>query len=293
MRQAFTLVALVLATAACRTPALYTAAPVVTPAPVACAGAGPEVLRVASFNVKYASGHDLEAVADFLRTEAIDLVALQEVDRDTDRNGHVDTPARLAELAGGRWFTAFGAARAEPGGEFGLAILSRAPFGEVTRHELADAGGSFERRIALRTTVCTPRPLEFVSIHADVWAPENAANARSLLDQLPPLAPGAVRLIAGDLNATPGTHAARIFSEAGYRDLLADAGVGSTPTFRFPPERLDYFFGTGALARAAGEPGVLASELRVVGEARGSDHLPIAMTLRFDGRAAAVEGGAD
>src|SRR5690242_10620478 len=66
--------------------------------------AEPLVLRVLTYNIHHGEGvdrqFDLSRIADVIRSASPDLVALQEVDRNTHRTGNVDQPAELARLMG-------------------------------------------------------------------------------------------------------------------------------------------------------------------------------------------------
>src|SRR5438067_1970465 len=77
-----------------------------------------------------AGGDNLPRVAELVRSTGADIVLLQEVDRGTNRSGHVDQPAVLARLTG---FTAsFGKSLDYDGGLYGIAVLSRWPVARDT-----------------------------------------------------------------------------------------------------------------------------------------------------------------
>jgi endonuclease/exonuclease/phosphatase family metal-dependent hydrolase len=86
-------------------------------------------LRVATYNVHHGRGADgvldVERTAEAIIQTGADLIALQELDRNVERSGGIDQPARLEELTGMgmRFFPTvrFG------GGEFGLAIAAKEP----------------------------------------------------------------------------------------------------------------------------------------------------------------------
>src|SRR5687768_10275588 len=84
-------------------------------------------LRVMTYNIF--AGNDLERRSNLERIGAlidsldIDIVLLQEVDRNTVRSGRVNQPAVLAQKTG--MHVVFGRSMDFGGGEFGNAILSR------------------------------------------------------------------------------------------------------------------------------------------------------------------------
>ncbi|MBL4641696.1 MAG: hypothetical protein JKX86_07725 [Verrucomicrobiales bacterium] len=64
----------------------------------------PVVLRVMTYNIHHAEGLDgkvdLERIANVIRQSNADIVALQEVDKNTRRTGGIDMPADLARRTG-------------------------------------------------------------------------------------------------------------------------------------------------------------------------------------------------
>ena len=102
----------------------------------------PVVLRVMTYNIHHAEGLDgkvdLERIANVIRQSNADIVALQEVDKNTRRTGGIDMPADLARLTGMN--VAFGANLDNfQGGQYGTAILSRFPFESYENHRLRQA----------------------------------------------------------------------------------------------------------------------------------------------------------
>ncbi|WP_225046896.1 endonuclease/exonuclease/phosphatase family protein [Lacticaseibacillus kribbianus] len=80
-------------------------------------------LNVATFNIAGGNAPDLTAITRLCERERLDLVGLQEVDRNTRRNPY-DMPALLA----GQTYTyRFAAAMPLMGGEYGIATLAAGP----------------------------------------------------------------------------------------------------------------------------------------------------------------------
>lgn len=84
-------------------------------------------MRIATFNIRHGRGMDgvvdLGGTAQTIRATGAEVVALQEVDRFTERTGGLDEPALLEELSGltiGFWPTLDW-----EGGHFGLAVGAR------------------------------------------------------------------------------------------------------------------------------------------------------------------------
>ena len=105
----------------------------------------PLQLRVASYNIRLGGmlyGYDMEALAADIRNSGADLIGLQEVDRNTDRNGNQDTMKILGELLG--YYYYFNPVSTLGAGEYGDGILSKYPIVNVTEHLLdVDEGGGF------------------------------------------------------------------------------------------------------------------------------------------------------
>src|SRR5690242_8494338 len=85
--------------------------------------AGPAALRVLSYNIHHGEGTDgkldLDRIAAVIKAQKPDLVAVQEVDRNTKRTNQVDQAAVLGKLTG--LHAAFARAIDLQGGEYGQA----------------------------------------------------------------------------------------------------------------------------------------------------------------------------
>jgi endonuclease/exonuclease/phosphatase family metal-dependent hydrolase len=77
-----------------------------------------------------------------------------------------------------------------------------------------------------------------------------------------------IAIIAGDMNAEPGTLEMSLFSEAGYGDLGEPAGP--TTTTDNPPKRIDYVWAVGVTAQ--GPP-------LTIGSLAASDHLAVVVNV--------------
>jgi endonuclease/exonuclease/phosphatase family metal-dependent hydrolase len=247
----------------------------------ACAagrGPGPTPVRVMVYNIhagKDAAGVDnLERVAELVRRTAADIVLLQEVDRGTQRSSGVDQPAVLARRTG--LHVSFGKSLAYQGGDYGIAILSRWPI--VAQHTLplvidppqVRSGGSYEPRVALRTTVTTPMgQLTILNTHLDAsredrWRRQEIARLLSIADSTP-----GVLLIGGDLNSTPESEVQQTVQSRGLRDAWAICARARDDGLTYPADssvkRIDYLYFRGTTSCTSAE--VLVTE--------ASDHRPL------------------
>ena len=84
------------------------------------------VLRTMTYNTYSGRNAGIEAIADAIRRNNPDLVALQEVERFTELNPG-DTPAILAEMTGLKYHAFIHALDIRSGGDYGNVILSKYP----------------------------------------------------------------------------------------------------------------------------------------------------------------------
>lgn len=211
----------------------------------------PDVLTFATFNIHHGRGED--GVVDLARTAEVigsldaDLVALQELDRNLARSGHVDQAAELAGLTGMevRFFPAV----LIHDGEYGQALASRGPL-DATIEPLPRAAGE-ERRIAI---VARYRGVSVVATHL-------AQGGRALELQTDALATLAARLdppviVLGDLN-----------QRIGSLDALFSLGYTTYPR----PGSLRARFAVRRIDHVLAGPGTRIRKLRVV-RTNASDH---------------------
>jgi endonuclease/exonuclease/phosphatase family metal-dependent hydrolase len=204
-------------------------------------GAGPERIRVATWNIRAARSAPLDDIAAELAAIRADVVALQEVDVRTRRSGFVDAPAVLAKTLGFHYV--FAASIKWDEGDYGLALVSRWPLTSVQRHRL-DASSAIEPRIVLEATICPDgRPLRLFNHHADGWPPSRQAGFHELRRILEAgLTTGF--LVFGDFNEQPDGVGIQAMLEGGLVDLGADLGARVEGR-----RRIDYLLADPDLAR--------------------------------------------
>ena len=238
----------------------------------------PPVLTVLSYNIHHGEGtdgvFDLERLAAIVRDSGADLVALQEVDVGTRRADGVDQAQELARLTGME--VAFGEAIPFSGGSYGDAVLSRWPLLAEEAH-LLPALPEHERRVAVSVTVQPPGwdvPVRFVGTHldhtrdpSDRVAQAEALNALLLPDEVP-------TVLAGDLNAAPGSAPMRVLHKAGWHE----ADAAHLPTFPSdePGRKIDWVL-------VGPDFPLLGATAQVLDEPVASDHAPLLVTLQVSG----------
>lgn len=204
----------------------------------------------------------LDRIADTIRAETPDVVILQEVSRGWMINDQHDVLTVLSERLAMPYV--FGPTI---GDAYGNAVLSRLPLTEIERF-------SYPRQPLLRH-----QPRGFIRFRvADVLVLathldhiEGATEVRqgqvhALLAEWSFQRPA---IVAGDLNALPGTPELQLLEGAGFRDLAKD-DAADQPTIPAsdPKQRIDYVWGIG----------VSASQVHTVAST-ASDHRPLVVTI--------------
>ena len=221
------------------------------------------------YNIHHAAGVDgkldVPRIARVIQSVKPDLVALQEVDRNTTRTGKVDQVAELARLT--QMNHVFGANIAFQGGQYGNAILSRFPITEHRNHLLPNVDTGEQRGVLAATIqISKDRSLRLLATHFDHRRPdvERLASAK-FVNQLTTKQPEMPAIFAGDLNDVP---ASRTLQEIGRTWTRTNARIMPTIPVGQPDRQIDYIF-VRPKARWT------LVETRVLAEAVASDHRAI------------------
>ncbi|MHC4406088.1 MAG: endonuclease/exonuclease/phosphatase family protein [Planctomycetota bacterium] len=237
-------------------------------------GGGQVRLRVLSYNIHHGEGVDgkldLPRIADVIRSVNPDLVALQEVDRGTERTNKVDQPAELARLTGMN--VVFGGNIRYQGGHYGNAVLSRFTIKRHKNHllPLFDNG---EQRGALEVEVELPnegRRVLFLATHLDHRAGDRERHASAkAINKLVASSASQPAVLAGDLNDLPESETLREFGALWTR---ANEQVLPTVPVNQPTKQIDFIlFRPGERWKTI--------DVRVLDEAVASDHRAIFTVL--------------
>ena len=226
--------------------------------------------RVMTYNIHHGEGLDkkvdLARIAELIKAEKADLVALQEVDRGIARSGKQDVAGEIARLAGMQ--CVFSNNFSFSGGEYGNAILSRFPIVERD-HKLLKMVGSQEQRGWLKVVVDVHgRKLSFWNTHVD-HRKEEAERLASVEDFKKWLKEETAPVIfCGDFNASPGRA-----TYNGMKSVFDDTirKLGLEPAYTIPVEkptaRIDYIWVS---------KGASIKPLKAwVPQTKASDHLPV------------------
>ncbi len=234
-------------------------------------------VRVLTYNIHHGEGidgrFDLARIAKVIRQSRADIVALQEVDQRTKRNGGVDTLATLGEMTKRR--PLFGKSMTFDGGEYGNALLIR---GTIERHSVHAIPASFGReprsilRAEVRLRGCK-YPLLVMATHWDHESQVDRMAGAELANRLANESPNLPALLAGDFNANPANAAVKMLSGTW---MISGAAVPlHTYPVAAPKVQIDYI-----LARPGSAWTLRGAQ--VLPEILASDHRPLLARLRLN-----------
>lgn len=226
---------------------------------------------------------DLEEIAAVIRRYDPDLVALQEVDKFTDRNSkHGDVAKELAKLTGMDFY--FAKAINIQGGEYGDAVLSKLPIKEKKAYNLGvtpELGGEI-RSVARITVEKGDKEFYFISTHFDHLV--NEANRLKQAKDFVQILKGFDKpvIVGADFNARPDTETIKILRQHLILGCLnANCSQYTFPTphsYNSEPDRtIDY------LMYAPLDAISVKSYSVYTWADRESDHFPVVATFNIIG----------
>lgn len=216
---------------------------------------------------------DVTAIADVIKKQNADVVALQEVDVNTRRSGNINEAELISEKAGYPYYY-FAKAINHDGGEYGVAILSK--------HQLIDTitlrlptkpSTNGEPRVLALATLQLPggEKIRMACTHLDAQKQDD--NRLLQIDKIVDYATSEKLplIIAGDFNAEPDSKVIQTLDKKFTRTCTQ-----CEPT-------IPQVNATKAIDFIAFSPKHQFSVLqhRVIKEEYASDHLPIVATLQF------------
>jgi endonuclease/exonuclease/phosphatase family metal-dependent hydrolase len=213
---------------------------------------------------------DVEAIASVINKHKPDLVALQEVDVNTERSGKGRNQAQLlAALTGMHYF--FAKAIDHQGGDYGVAILSRYAILDSAQYSLPvdQAIGGEPRTIAAITAEITKgKKVIFASTHLDLKEQNRRTQSELIVkhfanESLPVI-------IGGDFNAMPDSPSISYLDQTFTRSCKDDC-LPTIPVDK-PKRTIDFI-----MFRPADK--LKAVSTKVIDEKYASDHLPVLVEL--------------
>lgn len=236
-------------------------------------------LKILSYNIHHAEGTDdkldVQRIADIIKASKADVVAVQEVDRNTTRTRKVDQAAELGKLTG--MHAEFAKAIDYQGGEYGLAILSRWPIKDLKVHELPRKEKQ-EQRIVMEARIKPEGRPAFTFLNTHLQHDNNATREQQAarINELFSQASGPV-ILAGDLNARPGSNPIKFLSQHWtFATTPGDKNLLTIPSDT-PKQQIDYI-----VFKPADRFKVIES--KVIGEKTASDHRPVYSVLEWVGK---------
>lgn len=198
-------------------------------------------LRILTYNIYHGAtmegDFNLDTIANRIQSHNPDLVALQEVDRLTNRARKMDLVTELGYRT--KMTPLFGRAMYYDSGEYGEGILSKFSFIKTINHALP-ALPHHEPRAALEVLIELPNgdTLAFVGTHLEHTrdAPDRITQAEKLAEIYANY-PYPV-ILAGDLNDTPDSQAIQALKKT--FDLTDPTGEHLTYPSDLPVKKIDY-----------------------------------------------------
>jgi endonuclease/exonuclease/phosphatase family metal-dependent hydrolase len=236
-------------------------------------------LRVMSYNIRIASPPskgwgftDLNAIAEVIKREKPDLIALQEVDAFTERSGKSSHQANeLGALTG--MYPHFIKAIDRSGGDYGVAILSKFPIISAESYRLTVTEGSDGeiRGCGVVVVKALGMKIGFMTAHLDHMKDEDRLLQVSEVNKILKKKKKIPVIFGADLNMERHHHVIRKLEEQ-VTFLCSDC----EPTFPAdkPDRTLDYvMMNKKALKK------LKVKQYRLVEERYASDHLPLIVEL--------------
>lgn len=250
---------------------------------VGCAStqsARPVKISILTYNIHHGEGMDrkldLPRIAELIKSQRPDLVALQEVEKGSSRTKKVDQAAELAKSSGLKnWY--FGKAFDFAGGGFGNAVLMKAECkADMVTKPLPPSG---EPRSIIQASYSKNYPglgtsITFLATHLD-WqhADGRKRQVDAILEYAAKLPVDAPVILAGDFNAEPNDAALAPLRAAGWVD--ATAGLGPTCPADVPKNKIDYVW------VRPGKFKLKVLESKVIKEKVASDHRPVLSVIEL------------
>ena len=230
-----------------------------------------KTFRVMTYNIHHGEGLDgkidLLRIAEVIKREGADIMALQEVDKGVERTARRDLPAELAALTG--MTAVFSNNHPYQGGEYGNAILTRFTVKSWTNSYYKMLRPGEQRGLLQLVLDVHGSELVFMNTHIDYRGDDSERLMN--IPELHTLAKGyggRPMIVCGDFNDTPGSRTYLKMKEQ-FRDTweLIGKGDGLSYPAEKPNKRIDYIW---LSQDAALEP------LKAwIPQTDASDHLPV------------------
>lgn len=200
-------------------------------------------LRILSYNIHHAEGVDgkldVPRIAQVILSVDPDLVALQEVDKNTIRTGKVNQDIELSRLT--KMNSVFGSNITFQGGQYGNAILSKFPIIKNKNFLLPNVDSGEQRGLLQsQIQISNKENVLFFSTHLDHRRSdtERLASAKAI-NQIISLDNKSPAILAGDFNDVPDSPT---LNELGKVWLRTNKKILRTIPASKPSRQIDYIF---------------------------------------------------
>ena len=200
-------------------------------------------LRILSYNIHHAEGVDgkldVPRIAQVILSVDPDLVALQEVDKNTIRTGKVNQDIELSRLT--KMNSVFGSNITFQGGQYGNAILSKFPIIKNKNFLLPNVDSGEQRGLLQsQIQISNKENILFFSTHLDHRRSdtERLASAKAI-NQIISLDNKSPAILAGDFNDVPDSPTLK---ELGKVWLRTNKKILRTIPASKPSRQIDYIF---------------------------------------------------
>lgn len=200
-------------------------------------------LRILSYNIHHAKGVDgkldVPRIAQVILSVDPDLVALQEVDKNTIRTGKVNQDIELSRLT--KMNCVFGSNITFQGGQYGNAILSKFPIIKNKNFLLPNVDSGEQRGLLQsQIQISNKENVLFFSTHLDHRRSdtERLASAKAI-NQIISLGNKSPAILAGDFNDVPDSPT---LNELGKVWLRTNKKILRTIPASKPSRQIDYIF---------------------------------------------------
>jgi endonuclease/exonuclease/phosphatase family metal-dependent hydrolase len=233
--------------------------------------------RVMSYNIHHGEGLDgkvdLLRIAELIKREGAEIVALQEVDKGVERTARRDLPGELAALTG--MTCVFSNNYHYQGGEYGNAVLTRFPVVRWTNRHYKMLRPGEQRGVLQLVLNVDGREIVFMNTHID-YRPEDSERWSNVkeIEELAKYYAGRPMIVCGDFNDTPESRVCRRLNES-FDDTwkLIGEGDGFTIPAANPRKRIDYIW--------ISKDKSLVPLRAWVPQSDASDHLPVVAELKL------------
>ena len=230
-------------------------------------------IKVMAYNIHHANPPskpdviDIDAIVNVIKKQDPDLVALQEVDVNTERSGPLNQAEEIAKKLDMQYF--FGKAIDYQGGEYGVAILSKFPLSEQKVNKLPTQSGTGGEPRVLATakiTLTDGTAIRFGSTHLD--AQSDPSNRELQINEIGKIATAEQLpfIIAGDFNATQDSE---VIKTLDYHFDLTCRLCPPTIPVNNPTRAIDF------IAFNHPDDKFRVESHKVINETYASDHLPV------------------